>query len=204
MFRTSVLLTALGIMAVSVLGVRPAQAGPYDFSFTANFPGAAGEIPDEGIKLFPLVITPKVEFIQSMEAVIGGIDHEFPEDLDLYLVAPFDGVFIELMTDRGGVAPVTDVTLTFSDLAGSLPGAPLATGTYRPEGLADGTDLGFGRFVGGSSGNGAWLLLAIDDAAADSGRIDSFTLRGTIPEPSVLGLLVLGAATALRRKSRRS
>jgi hypothetical protein len=182
------LMLGLGIGIVSILGVRPAVGGPYDFSFTASFPGATGEIPDEGIKIFPLFITPRVESIQFMEGVIWGLSHESPADLDLYLVAPFDGVFIELMSDRGGTFPVTHVTLTFSDFGASLPGAPLGTGTYRPEGQANETDLGFGRFVGGGSGNGAWLLLAIDDAAADSGRIDSFTLRGRVSNQSSLTL----------------
>ncbi len=181
---------------------NPAPGGTFDFEETATFPGAAGEIPDEGIMIFPVQISPKVNFIASLELEINGLSHDFAEDLDLYLIAPFDGIFIELMTDRGGAFPASEVDLIFRDTVSGIPGAPLASGAYQPEGLFNGTDSGFEKFVGHSSGAGPWLLLAIDDAPADSGRIDSITIRGTVPEPTVLSLLVMGALAMLRRRTR--
>ena len=182
-----------------LLSGAAALAGVPDFSVTA--PG--GPIPDEGIAVFPVVISPKIT-IASMEVEIQDLSHTFPEDLDLYLISP-SGNFIELMTDRGGDDPITNVDLVFRDSETGIPGEPIVEGDYQPEGLFNSTDAGFGKFVGGSSGVGSWLLLAIDSAADDTGSIGSFTLRGTVvPEPGVVALLAVGALAFIRRRRTQS
>jgi hypothetical protein len=201
MLRSSAL--SLAILAF-VAGVIPRSvtAGEFDFEATASFPGALGEIPDEGVQFFPVQISPKVDFIASLELEIQGLSHEFAEDLDLYLVAPFDGLFIELMTDLGGSSPIDNATLIFRDSGAAVPPTPIPGGpaVYMPEGLFEGKDGGFGDFLGFSSGAGPWLLLAIDDAPEDTGRINGITIRGTVPEPTVLSLLLVGGLALLRRR----
>ena len=78
------------------------------------------------------------------------------------------------------------------------------SGTYQPEGLATGRDLGLSTFVDGTGGSPLpWYLVVIDDSAGGSGQFESWTLRGTyVPEPVTLSLLALGALTLLRRKRR--
>jgi hypothetical protein len=199
--RSSFAFTAVFSVFAGVAAWPNTVSAGYDFQTTyTTIPGVSDLIPDEGIAVFPLVISPKVDFIASLEVVVGGLSHTFPSDLDLYLLAP-SGNLIQLMTDLGDGFPVTDVTLTFRDDENlGIPGSPLETGDYQPEGAFNGTDPGFSKFVGKSSGNGAWFLLAIDDAFDDTGTIDFVTLRGTVPEPTTLSFLVLAGLVALKRR----
>jgi len=178
--------------------VQAIDGGPYDFSFTA--PG--GTIPDEGIGVFPLVMTTPVSFIASLELEINDLSHDSIADVDMYLISPF-GRYIEIMTDRGGMNAVSNLDLVFSNKASSLPGTPMMSGTYSPEGFNNETDAGFDTFISKTGGPGSWILLIVDDAAADTGSIGSFSLRGTVPEPVTLSLLGIGALAALRRRRSR-
>lgn len=180
-------------------------AGGFDFEFTAT----GGAIADNNITLFPILLDDpnapgkSVPFIQTMQLELTGLSHTFPDDLDIYLINPSLNS-IKVMTDRGGGQDVTDLTLIFDNAFASLPAdnGPLVSGNYRPEGLAAAIDDGFAEFTGQSGGTTNWLLLIIDDAVGDLGSLDSFTLRGTVPEPATLGLLALGAvATFVRRRN---
>ena len=206
------LLAILVGSSMSVLLAKPAGAyavGPFDFVFTA--PG--GDIGDERLEAFPLFMdaghlvtgTLPLDFIASLELEITGLTHSAPMDLDIYLINPF-GDLIEIMTDLGGTTGIADVDLIFRDTATGIPGTPIVSSTdgYQPEGLFNGVgdDLGFQTYVGKSGGANAWNLLVIDDAPGDTGMFESFTLRGTVPEPMTLSLLALGALVALRRRRR--
>lgn len=180
-------------------------AGGFDFEFTAT----GGAITDNNITLFPILLDDpnapgkSVPFIQTMQLELTGLSHTFPDDLDIYLIDPSLNS-IKVMTDRGGGQDVTDITLIFDDAFAAIPSdaGPLVAGDYRSEGLAAGVDNGFAEFTGQSGGTMNWLLLIIDDAVGDLGSLDSFTLRGTVPEPATLGLLALGAvATFARRRN---
>ena len=107
--------------------------------------------------------------------------------------------------DRGIGFGLPSVNLIFNDGAAGLPpeNGQILSGTYLPE---DSNNTGgFSKYVGGSGGTDAWILLVIDDAPGDQGGLQSYTLRGTyVPEPVSLSLLALGALTALRRSRRKN
>jgi len=174
--------------------------GPFDFSFT----GAGGAIPaidpdhdSEGVSVFSLTMAnPSIPHIASLELLLNGLTHSEPADLDIYLIDPF-GRTLEVMTDRGDAVGIVQVDLIFNDKAAGLPplNSQLSSGTYLTEGPG-----GLGNFVGGSGGTDAWVLVIIDDSATDSGSLQSWTLRGTVPEPMTLSLLALGGLALLRRR----
>ena len=195
--------TALVLVLSVGLLIAPTALGNDDFLFSFTVPG--GDISDQGIGVFPLFMdNPQIPIIKSIELDVLGLTHTSPMDLDFYLIDPFGGM-IEIMTDRGNQLPIAGVDLTFSDTASTVPpeAGPIVPGTYMPEGLFMGTDIGFETYVGGSGGTDAWILLMIDDAAGDTGGFDHYTLRGTyVPEPVTLSLLALGALVTLRRRRR--
>lgn len=189
-----------------------AFAGGFDWSFTSNNNGAGWTIVDNNITIAPILLDDpnapgkSLPNIASMELELTGLSHTFPADLDIYLIDPMLHS-IKIMTDRGGGTDLVDFTLIFNDGGVALPSGsnPLVNNTtYVTEGASavPPVDGGFSDFVGQSGGTANWLLLIIDDAVNDGGSLDSFTLRGTVPEPATLSLLALGAIAALRRKVR--
>ncbi len=180
--------------------------GPCTFSFTA--PG--GELADNDINIFVLTMSPDILEITSIELEITGLSHFIPDDLDIFLIDPsLTNDYILVMNDRGNgfdLSQENPVNLLFSDLATQvLPDeTQIVSGTYRPQGLAEGIDLGMGNYIGVSGGGPQpWLLVVIDDAAEDVGSFESFTLRGTyVPEPATLSLLAFGALAILHRRRR--
>ncbi|MCD6050920.1 MAG: conserved repeat domain, partial [Verrucomicrobia bacterium] len=136
-----------------------------------------------------------------------GINHGFPDDLDILLVAP-DGKGVILMSDAGAGIDLAGVNLTFTDSATlTLPDtAKINSGQYKP------TNHGGGdTFAGAPSGpygtqlesfigivpNGDWQLYIVDDGAGDGGNITrwSLSIETTIPADPVAELAVSGSST---------
>jgi subtilisin-like proprotein convertase family protein len=96
------------------------------------------------------------------------ISHAFNADVNVYLVSP-SGTRVELFSDIG--AHFENFTNTKLDDEASTPitsaAAPF-TGTFRPEGSLSTFD--------GENANGIWILEIADDAAADSGVLNSWSL----------------------------
>lgn len=122
--------------------------------------------------------------VTKVTATLNGIAHTAPIDLDVMLSGPTPSTNLLLMSDAGGIAPVSGATITFDDAAaGSVP-APLVSGTFRPTDLdTEGTDAAFpapapaisgsttlASFNGGNA-NGVWSLWVVDDASGDTGSI---------------------------------
>jgi subtilisin-like proprotein convertase family protein len=121
--------------------------------------------------------------ITKVTVTLFELAHTYPSDLDLLLVGPA-GDSVVLMSDAGGSAPVSKITLTFDDLAiAALPSSnALQSGTFKPTDFppADvfpspapngpyGTTL---SVFNGKSANGTWRLFVVDDfSAADGGQI---------------------------------
>lgn len=212
MRRALVLATVLGLAAFPVT----AHAGAFDFSFTAT--GTAGTpVPDGGIGVFPLDMVgasglvndvtglpEAVPFsIASIELEIKGLTHATPMDLLAFLIDPFGGNVV-VMDNQGGQFAVSGVNLVFNDFAANpLPGnAQITSGTYLPSPTSSGNFAGFTN-----SGTDAWVLVIINDnrdnqGAGSPASFDSYTLRGTVPEPVTLSLLAIGALVTLRRSRR--
>src|SRR5208282_2571475 len=117
------------------------------------------------------------------------IAHNFPLDLGFLLVSPTGVAFVPLAS-AGGSSPVSGVTLTLADSAGSLvPNTSLATGSFLPSDYN--TEVSFpapapaGPYnvpatqgaatlestFSGLDPNGVWSLYVFDHAAGDSGTI---------------------------------
>lgn len=104
-----------------------------------------------------------------LQGVRFSINHTFCGDLDIYLRAPNDQVFV-ISTDNGG-SNDNYVNVSFVDTAANLPpttAAIQANGYYRPEGNL------FNTYTGPMQG--LWRLYVIDDASGDVGQITAFSL----------------------------
>ena len=122
------------------------------------------------------------------------ITHPFDADLDIFLISP-TAVTIELSTDNGSSGDNYSNT-TFDDSAATpiTGGTAPFGGSFRPESpLAS---------LNGSNSLGVWTLRVVDDAGADVGTLQSWSLEingqpTAVPEPS--SLLLLGTGITLGR-----
>ncbi len=134
--------------------------------------------------------------VSRVRVGLHGINHGFPDDLDVLLVAP-DGRGVVLMSDAGGGSSIQGINLTFDDGASAAlsDGGPIVSGQYRVsnyEGAADDFTAAApsGPFVtslGDLSGvdpNGNWSLFVTDDFFLDGGNIAngwSLSLQTSVP-----------------------
>lgn len=109
--------------------------------------------------------------------------HEFPDDVDILLVAP-SGQHSIMMSDVGGVNRVFDLDLTLDDQAPNLlpDNGPLTSGAFQteerefdsddfpPPAPAGAPNVGLLVF-NDRNPNGAWSLFVSDDAPSDNGTI---------------------------------
>ena len=140
-------------------------------------------IPNSGqAGLYPSMISvPPRGPVLNVTVRLLGINHPFPDDIDVLLVGP-QGQTAVLMSDVGGNIPSGNVTLTLNDGAPSpLPdNGPLVTSTFRPTNIGAGdtwpppappTTGGPLRGVfNGTIPTGPWALFVFDDQAPNSGQ----------------------------------
>jgi len=127
--------------------------------------------------------------VTSMTVTLNNITHSHPTDLDVLLESP-SGRTVMIMSDCGGGADVSGLTLTFRDDATEkLPDSvALTAGTFRP------TDFGVNGdqlplpapqrpFTGstlsalaGDTVNGVWRLWVTDDSDGDVGSIGGWSI----------------------------
>jgi subtilisin-like proprotein convertase family protein len=121
------------------------------------------------------------------------ISHTFDGDLDIFLIGP-NGTRVELTTDNGGTGE-NFVNTVFDDQAATsiTTGAAPFTGSFKPEGLLSN--------LNGIPANGTWTLEITDDAGADTGTLNSWSLTITNPagayQCSSCSLAAPGEATDL-------
>ncbi len=117
---------------------------------------------------------PTNAIIEKVIVTIGNITHTFDGDLDIYIIHP-DLTEVELSTDNGStednyIDTVFDDEATTPITSGTAP----FTGTFRPEGnLSD--------FIG-KNAQGVWKLRVYDDAAGDTGTLNSWSLTIIYPQ----------------------
>lgn len=122
--------------------------------------------------------------VLDVNLVLVGITHDGPVDIDLALVAP-GGRTAQVMSDVGGLATATNVTLTLDDQATNDIPALLESGTFRPtdrpgagEELSD-FDVGGAVSLATFNGldpNGTWSIIVQDDQSDDSGSLSGWRL----------------------------
>lgn len=143
----------------------------------------------------PIVVTGVSGVIANVQVSLVGVNHVFPDDMDVLLVSPGGQSFV-LQSDAGGNTSAVNKTYTFSDdaasqipndgglLSGSVrPGnyagndtndvfpAPAPPGPYGNPGPQSGSSSTLsGTFFMGVP-NGTWNLYVTDDEHQDMGRI---------------------------------
>ena len=122
----------------------------------------------------------------SISVTLANFSHFYPADVDVLLVGP-QGQNVLLMSDVGTFFPVTGLTFTFNNTAGtSMPsGAQLTSGTFAPTNFDPVADVdgfaapapmvgpygsSFGPLLG-SDPNGTWSLYVMDDVAGNDGQL---------------------------------
>jgi len=131
--------------------------------------------------------------IANVSVTLKGVTHNYPDDIDVLLVAP-NGRSVLLMSDVGGSLPMSPaIDLTFDQSApASLPDSTptnILSGVYKPTDYAPAdtfappapagpynADL---TLLNGSDPNGTWSLFAQDDEISDEGQIGGWSLRIT-------------------------
>ncbi len=115
------------------------------------------------------------------------LSHTFPDDINMILQAP-NGNAVVVMANAGGSGDITNVALTFSDLAASmLPDAgPIVAGTYQrsvygtvapPPGAAPAGPYGSAlNSLQAQDLRGVWKLWVYDDTAFDGGSVNAASL----------------------------
>jgi subtilisin-like proprotein convertase family protein len=112
------------------------------------------------------IVVPESFTISDLDVSVK-ISHSFLADLDVFLIGP-DGTRVELFTDIGGAGANADAIL--DDEAGALVAGAFApvNGRFQPEGPLAAFD--------GKDAKGLWILEITDDAAADVGTLNSWSL----------------------------
>jgi subtilisin-like proprotein convertase family protein len=132
--------------------------------------------------------------LSDVNVTVSGLSHTAPDDVGLLLVSP-TGQSTLLMTDSGGLIPVSGIDLTFDDAAsGVLPDdndqltsgtylpsrGPTTWGCFAPESFSAPAPAGpYGSSLSvfnGTNPNGTWKLYVIDDAVDNVGSITGWSL----------------------------
>lgn len=137
--------------------------------------------------------------VQDVRVTLVGLNHTYPADVNVLLVAPDNTTAVLLMSHAGSSNAVANARLTFSDAAATpLPvNAPLVSGTYRPSAYGSQVSLPAPAPAAPSGGyptslsafrnvppNGDWKVYILDDAFPDSGSVSGGVLLFIDTKPS--------------------
>ncbi|MCC7244422.1 MAG: choice-of-anchor L domain-containing protein [Saprospiraceae bacterium] len=153
-------------------------------NFAANrewsFPSASGPmaIPAMNALVSPIQVNLPMDTlldIMALKSVCINIDHDFIDDVDVYLKAP-NGYILELTTDNGANGD-DYVNTCFSPRAtesikGDAPFAPASASPFTGEWLPEGP----WSDIAGAPVNGIWSLLVIDDNQGFSGMLNDWSI----------------------------
>lgn len=119
--------------------------------------------------------------VKDVNVVLRGLNHAFPDNIDVVLVAP-NGASTVLMSDAGAGTDAVNLTLKIDDEAAeALPdSAALANGTFKPANygvgdvypsLAAPSETAALSLLNGGNPNGEWSLFLVDDAPINVGSL---------------------------------
>jgi subtilisin-like proprotein convertase family protein len=213
-----------GLLAAGLVGAYPAPASAATTKFSQPnklFVGGPNyqpvndnsiTIPDNTVATpYPSEINVTHQgAITDLDVRLSGVNHAFPDDIDVMLVGP-QGQQVTLMSDAGGSDDVAGVNLTFDDGAASpLPDSTqISSGTFKPTEFENASDVfpapapvnnhntSLGVF-NGTNPVGTWRLYVRDDQGTDTGFITSWRLiidQETTPYPSTISVAGLPAVT---------
>lgn len=171
--------------------VQPLTVTPTGATTQTFTSAAAVTIPSSGIASpYPsslAVAALPTAGVTVQSVTLTGFTHTWPTDVDVVLVSP-TGQSVILMSDVGGTASPGVVNLVLSDAAAAnIPGASLASGTYKPtnvDNLDNWPAPGPGAFAQttptlstfSGNPNGNWNLYVVDDTGGDAGSIAGFSI----------------------------
>lgn len=203
-------LAVAGVLCAAWPGLAAAQtfsnATPVTIPNAALLQGPASLYPD------PITVSGVGTSLTGLNVTFFNLSHAYPDDLDVLLVGP-GGQNVLLMSDCGGLNPISGLTLIFSDAAATSLGdeTPLASGTFKPTNydaqfMVDSfaapapTSGPYGATLSvfnGTNPNGVWSLYILDDTQGNAGALAggwSLTVTAVVPEPSSLALAALALA----------
>ena len=160
---------------------NPGNSAPFTIPAIGNASLYPSQIVVSGLAPSPTNVT----------VTLTGLSHTYPDDIDILLVGP-GGQNVVLLSDAGGANAMSNVTLTFDDLAAAKLGdsSAITSGTWKPTDFVTG-DKFASPAPGGTHGaklsaftgvnpNGTWSLYVLDDEAGDSGSLSGgWTLHFT-------------------------
>jgi len=198
---------AVAALAIAAFGAAAAVAQPTPIcnttALTIPSSGAASVYPTD------IAVAGLTGVVTDVDVQINGLNHTWPDDIDILLVGP-GGQNLILMSDVGGSTDIVNGNLVFDDAAAAgIPDAgPVVSGTYLPTNI--GTDETFpapapapsaatalSTFVG-SDPNGTWNLYIVDDTGGDTGSLANgwclVITSGTIQQPPAIDVSPLSLA----------
>ncbi|MDQ3800048.1 MAG: proprotein convertase P-domain-containing protein, partial [Acidobacteriota bacterium] len=144
--------------------------------------------------------------VTKVSVNLSNFSHAAPDDVDLLLVSP-SGRKVVLMSDVGGNNAVSNLSLSFEDIAqNSLPdNTPIVSGNYKPTDFDAGDAFPAPAPGGEPSGtrlsaffndqpNGTWKLFAVDDTGANAGDISGGWSLVIDTSTTAIGIPAVGAS----------
>lgn len=189
-----------------------ALAGFAGVAGAQTFAGAGGAFPDNGGPGNPLIsdiIVADTGGILDLNVSLLGATHTFVGDLIISVTHVDTGTSVTLV-DRPGVPDFSvfgwaydlggdytfddDASTTWQDVNGGVQDTAfvIATGSYLGEGALsafNGIDL-----------SGTWRLSISDNAGADTGQIQGWSITAVVPSPASVAMLGMGGLVAARRR----
>lgn len=189
-----------------------ALAGVTGIAGAQNYFGSGGSIPDNGGPANPLItdiVITDSGGVLDLNVTLLGATHSFVGDLDIRLTHIDSGTSVSLV-DRPGVPDFSifgwaynlagdytfddSASTTWDDVNGGVQDTnfTIASGSYLAEGSLgafNGVDL-----------VGTWRLIISDNAGADTGQIQGWSITAVVPSPAPVALLGMGGLVATRRR----
>ena len=191
--------SGMGVAAVATLQLQDGANNLGVVQFPFPYPAFSiftnsGDIviPDHGRATpYPasIAVSGVAGLIGKVTVTLTNVNHTYPDDVDMLLVAPA-GQSVLLMSHAGGGNVVTNVSLSFDDMAASqLPASgQITSGTYQPSGYqVSSVDFpnsippavsppsapygGALSLLNGTNANGNWSLFVFDSSPGDQGII---------------------------------